>query len=185
MNIEGQLPVLVDGPLTLASQAKILQHIQRRRADRSWDLDRDLSRTQKAQSLAFQSLVEDTLYDALLYHWWFLPENRPLIVKTYGRMMPFYARCRHIYNNRFIHWVEERLAGRYKLPVSAVKQVAAEQVERQQQGDSTVNLEPLHRSGSDAGLAAKNKKKFHAVDASSPVSPFIVNRVVARKLTRP
>ncbi|KAJ3176315.1 metaxin 1 [Geranomyces variabilis] len=80
----GELPMLRDGLLEpVVGTAKIIAHLKKK----GHDLDQHLSATQVAECLAYTSLVEEKLYEALLFSWWLEAQNvmkstRPTIAKS-------------------------------------------------------------------------------------------------------
>ncbi|KAJ3182277.1 metaxin 1 [Gaertneriomyces sp. JEL0708] len=80
----GELPMLCN----LSSEPIVgATHIMRHLSRQGHDLDGHLSPRQKAQSIAYTSLIEDKLYDALLYSWWmehanFAKSTRPTLSKS-------------------------------------------------------------------------------------------------------
>ncbi|KAI8895392.1 hypothetical protein BC833DRAFT_601453 [Globomyces pollinis-pini] len=67
----GELPVLKIQFEPITGTASIIKVLKLR----GHDLDQDLSPLQLAESQAFISLIEDKLYDALLYTWWIEQDN--------------------------------------------------------------------------------------------------------------
>ncbi|KAJ3040766.1 Metaxin-3 [Rhizophlyctis rosea] len=67
----GELPLLKDGVEVLVGTEKIFAHLKKKGAD----LDDHLNSHQRAESLAFITMIEQRLHDALLYTWWLETEN--------------------------------------------------------------------------------------------------------------
>ncbi|KNC97072.1 uncharacterized protein SPPG_07468 [Spizellomyces punctatus DAOM BR117] len=80
----GELPMLRDGPLEpVVGTSKIISHLKKK----GLDLDSHLTAKEQAECLAYTSLIEDKLYDALLYSWWLEVNNaakstKPAIAKS-------------------------------------------------------------------------------------------------------
>jgi glutathione S-transferase len=68
----GKLPYVVDGSETISDSRVIIEHLKERHGA---DLDRELTRPQQAESLAFQRMIEDDLHWAMMYSRWYRPEN--------------------------------------------------------------------------------------------------------------
>lgn len=64
---KGKLPCLIDGDRTIPDSSHIIQYLKERYEK---DPDLDLSPPEKAESLAFQRLIEDHLYWVLIYSRW-------------------------------------------------------------------------------------------------------------------
>ncbi|KAH6562927.1 hypothetical protein BASA50_007452 [Batrachochytrium salamandrivorans] len=67
----GELPVLRAGVEPVVGTSNIIHTLQ----SKGLDMDSELSPLERAESKAFISLIEDNLYDALLYTWWMENEN--------------------------------------------------------------------------------------------------------------
>ncbi|KAG2220841.1 hypothetical protein INT45_010903 [Circinella minor] len=85
----GELPLLKDGSTWIAGVDRIISHL----AKRGLDGNRDLSPEEKAEYLAYSALVQEKLYDCLLFTWYadmtnFIKNIRP----TYAKILPFPSR---------------------------------------------------------------------------------------------
>ncbi|KAI9487633.1 MAG: hypothetical protein EXX96DRAFT_554047 [Benjaminiella poitrasii] len=85
----GELPLLKNGSIWVAGVDRILTHF----AQSNKDANEDLLPEQKAEYLAYSSLVQDRLYDCMLYSWYadstnFVKNIRP----TYAKLLAFPAR---------------------------------------------------------------------------------------------
>ncbi|KAI9284463.1 Tom37 C-terminal domain-containing protein [Umbelopsis sp. AD052] len=85
----GQLPLLKDGPVWVAGASRILSHLSKK----GHDGNASLSAEQVADSLAYISLIEEKLYDCMLFTWYadqtnFVKTIRP----TYAKLLPFPTR---------------------------------------------------------------------------------------------
>ncbi|KAI8814573.1 hypothetical protein BJ742DRAFT_786017 [Cladochytrium replicatum] len=79
----GQLPVLRDGPEAISGWSEAIAYVRAK----GFDLDEHLSPLQKAEAEAYASLIENTLYDAMLYTMFIEQENyskgmRPALSRT-------------------------------------------------------------------------------------------------------
>ncbi|KAJ3405863.1 hypothetical protein HDV05_006299 [Chytridiales sp. JEL 0842] len=67
----GELPMLRDGLTPIAGTGNIIRYLKRK----GYELDGHLTPAEAAQCTAYISLIEDKLYDALLYNHWLESEN--------------------------------------------------------------------------------------------------------------
>ncbi|KAI8827250.1 uncharacterized protein EV422DRAFT_513196 [Fimicolochytrium jonesii] len=80
----GELPMLRDGLLEpVVGVGRTIAYLKKK----GYDLDAHLSPIENAESLAYITLIEDKLYDALLYSWWLESTNvarstRPTIARS-------------------------------------------------------------------------------------------------------
>ncbi|CAO0795044.1 unnamed protein product [Mucor circinelloides] len=82
----GELPLLNDGSAWIAGVDRILNYL----SQRDKDANKDLSAEQKADYTAYSALVQDKLYDCMLYTWYadstnFIKHIRP----TYAKLLSF------------------------------------------------------------------------------------------------
>ncbi|KAI7899654.1 Tom37 C-terminal domain-containing protein [Cokeromyces recurvatus] len=85
----GELPLLKNGSAWIAGVDRILAHL----AHCNKDANKNLLPEQKAEYLAYSALVQDKLYDCMLYTWYadstnFVKNIRP----TYAKLLSFPAR---------------------------------------------------------------------------------------------
>ncbi|KAI8380105.1 Tom37 C-terminal domain-containing protein [Blakeslea trispora] len=85
----GELPLLKDGSVWIAGLDRILAHL----CNAGKDANDHLSEEQKADYLAYSTLVQERLYDCMLYSWYadstnFIKNIRP----TYAKLLPFPTR---------------------------------------------------------------------------------------------
>ncbi|KAJ3295222.1 hypothetical protein HDU76_006879 [Blyttiomyces sp. JEL0837] len=81
----GELPMLRDGTRPIAGVANIFAHLK----TRGLDLDAHLTAEESAHCISYIALIEDRLYDALLYNHWidsanFAKTTRPTYSKALG-----------------------------------------------------------------------------------------------------
>ena len=69
---KGKLPFIVDDGTVVADSSLIIEHLVR---TRGIDLDRELSREQRAQAVALQRLFEDHLYFIAVWSRWIDPDG--------------------------------------------------------------------------------------------------------------
>ncbi|KAI8987521.1 hypothetical protein BDF20DRAFT_813595 [Mycotypha africana] len=82
----GELPLLKDGSVWVAGVDRILNHFEKKGKDGN----EALSEEQKADYLAYSTLVQENLYDCMLYTWYadktnFIKHIRP----TYAKLLSF------------------------------------------------------------------------------------------------
>ncbi|KAI9358280.1 hypothetical protein DFJ73DRAFT_819369 [Zopfochytrium polystomum] len=87
----GELPMLRDGTRPVAGVGAIIKYLKRK----GYDLDGHLNPVERAQSQSFVSLIEEKLYDALLYNYWLENENytkttRPAYTKGMSWVSRYY-----------------------------------------------------------------------------------------------
>ncbi|ORY98873.1 Tom37 C-terminal domain-domain-containing protein [Syncephalastrum racemosum] len=85
----GELPLLKDGNVWVAGATRILAHL----AKHNLDANESLSDTEKADSYAYSALIQDKLYDCMIYTWYadttnFVKNIRP----TYAKLLSFPSR---------------------------------------------------------------------------------------------
>lgn len=82
----GELPILADQDQVFVTTAGILKHLK----EKGIDLDGNLTAVQRAESLAYSTLVEDRLHDSLLFLWWMEDENtKKMILPLYRKSLSF------------------------------------------------------------------------------------------------
>lgn len=86
---KGKLPYIDDDGTIVADSGLIITYLARKHGDR---LDSRLTDAQKAQALAWQRLIEEHLYWAIVYSRWIDPGNWPLVRKTFFGRLPVYLR---------------------------------------------------------------------------------------------
>ncbi|KAJ2959364.1 hypothetical protein NQZ79_g5177 [Umbelopsis isabellina] len=89
IHCKGQLPLLKDGPVWVAGAKRIIAHLSKN----SLNANASLTAEQAADSLAYISLIEEKLFDCLLFTWYadqtnFVKSIRP----TYAKLLPFPTR---------------------------------------------------------------------------------------------
>ncbi|KAI9018528.1 outer mitochondrial membrane transport complex protein-domain-containing protein [Phycomyces nitens] len=85
----GELPLLKDGAVWIAGLDRIIAHLTKKDVNGNHNLNPD----QKADSLAYDSLVQEKLYDVMLFTWYadmtnFVKSIRPV----YGQILSFPSR---------------------------------------------------------------------------------------------
>lgn len=82
---KGKLPYIVDGDQHLGDSTLIIDFLKSRYGDR---LDAHLNADQRATALAFQRLIEESLYWPLLYSRWMDPRNWPAVKQAVFGYLP-------------------------------------------------------------------------------------------------
>ncbi|KND01921.1 uncharacterized protein SPPG_02429 [Spizellomyces punctatus DAOM BR117] len=76
---KGKLPYITFGDETVADSHFILKYVVQKRISR--DLDASLTPSQKADSRAFQSYIEEHLYSCICYERWMVDANYQVVVR--------------------------------------------------------------------------------------------------------
>lgn len=82
---KGKMPYITDGEQTLSDSAFIIDYLKTTYGDQ---LDTWLSTAQRAVALAFQRLIEENLYWAVLHTRWFEPQGWALTKAAFFGKMP-------------------------------------------------------------------------------------------------
>ncbi|RUS33889.1 Tom37 C-terminal domain-containing protein [Jimgerdemannia flammicorona] len=130
----GELPLLKDGPAWIGGANRILVHL----AKKGMDGNENLTPEQKAQYFAYASLVEDKLYDCMLFTWYadttnFVKTIRP----TYAKLLPF--------PTRYIVPSQLRKAAKFRLEEYGVEVTEDDAVVSQATEERKFLLETWHK----------------------------------------
>ncbi|RUP44313.1 outer mitochondrial membrane transport complex protein-domain-containing protein [Jimgerdemannia flammicorona] len=131
----GELPLLKDGPAWIGGANRILAHL----AKKGMDGNENLTPEQKAQYFAYASLVEDKLYDCMLFTWYadttnFVKTIRP----TYAKLLPF--------PTRYIVPSQLRKAAKFRLEEYGVEVTEDDAVVSQATEERKFLLETWHKT---------------------------------------
>ncbi|CAG8451103.1 3397_t:CDS:2 [Ambispora gerdemannii] len=85
----GELPLLKDGTEWFAGLENIIKYLKKKEING----EQHLTVKQKAESLAFLSLLQDTIYNALLFSWYGDLKNFVQVIRPmYGKLLPLSVR---------------------------------------------------------------------------------------------
>ncbi|KAG9293878.1 hypothetical protein G9A89_019216 [Geosiphon pyriformis] len=117
----GELPVLKDGNEWFAGFDNIIKHLSKK----GLEANQDLTAQQKAESAAFSALMQNFLYDAIIFEWYcdlknFVQAIRPL----YGKLLPLSVR--YVFPIQARNNAKARL-GKYGIPDKGEPNIAVDQ----------------------------------------------------------